>query len=100
MVESDSGTELRGQWRLLMRVRIPVMIYLGACILGQAYELFRLVIVRVQDYLPHLIGPIISFAMIYGWTWALVAFNRRREAELVETLTKVLASSSAVRIEA
>src|ERR1035437_9512483 len=54
---SESRTELRGQWSLLKRIRIPVSIYLGACILGQAVELFREVVFGAHDFWPSLIGP-------------------------------------------
>ncbi|MGD0548439.1 MAG: hypothetical protein ABR991_11505 [Terracidiphilus sp.] len=97
-VPSESGTELKGQWRLLKRIRIPVSIYLASCILAQAFELFRQALLRPHDPLAWLIGPIISFAMIYGWTWSLVALNRRRESQLLTAVTHAMESDRSAKI--
>jgi len=97
-VPSESGTELRGQWSLLKRVRIPVSIYLGACILVQAVGLFRVVVFGTHDLWPSLIGPTISFFMIYGWTWAAVAINRQRESQLVTAVTHAMESDGSAKI--
>jgi hypothetical protein len=97
-IPSESGTELRGHWSLLKRIRIPVSIYLGACILGQAVELFRVVVFGAHDIWPILIGPTISFLMIYGWTWVVVALNRRRELQLVTAVTHAMESDRSAKI--
>jgi hypothetical protein len=97
-VPSESGTELRGQWSILKRIRIPVSIYLGACILAQIIELFRVVGFGVHDSWPNLIGSTIGFLMIYGWTWAVVALNRRRESQLVTAVTHAMESDSSAKI--
>jgi hypothetical protein len=106
LCSSGSGTELKGQWRLLKRIRIPVGIYLGGCILEEAYELIRMVLLRRHDLLPHSIGrivphsigPIIGFAMIYGWAWAIVALSRRSESQLILAVTHAMESDKSAGI--
>jgi hypothetical protein len=36
--------------------------------------------------------------MIYGWTWAVVALNRRRESQLVTAVTYAMESDSSAKI--
>jgi hypothetical protein len=98
LVASESGTELRGQWNLLKGIRIPVAIYLGVCIFAQTTELFRLILLRTDDSLLWSIGPLISFAMIYGWTWGLVTFNRRFESQLIRAATYAMESDKSAKI--
>jgi hypothetical protein len=98
LVPDESGSKIMGQWSLLKRIRIPVSISLGACILVQAVELFRVVVFGVHDSWPSLIGPAISFLMAYGWTWALVALNRRRESQLITAVTHAMESDRSAKI--
>jgi hypothetical protein len=95
---SGSGTELKGQWRLLRRIRIPVAIYLSICIAMEAFELLRLAAFRTQDPLASLIGPAISFVMIYGWTWVLVTLNRRSDSQLIAAVTHAMESEKSSKI--
>jgi hypothetical protein len=57
-----------------------------------------MVVFREHDSLPHLIGGVISFAMIYGWAWAVVALNRRSESQLVAAVAHAMESDKSSRI--
>ncbi len=93
-----TGTVLSGKWQLLKRIRIPVAIYLVICIIAQAVELIRLTILQRQDSLLMLVGPAISLVMIYGWTWTMVALNRRSEARLIRAIAHAMESDRSARI--
>jgi len=98
LCSSGLGTTLQGQWRLLKGIRIPVGIYLVTCILLQAFEMLRWFVFRQVDPWPQLIGPVFSFAIIYGWVWAIVALNRRSESQLIMAVTQAMEGDKSARI--
>ena len=98
LIPIDSGTELQGEWRLLNQFRIPVAAYLGICILAEVFELVRLVILGHHDSIAVLIGPMMGFAMIYGWAYAMVCFNNRTEIQLMMAIRHAMESESSAKI--
>jgi hypothetical protein len=97
-VSSGSGTELRGQWLLLRRIRIPVAIYLSLCIVSALFVLFGAVWIYPPNRLVNLIGPAAGFAMIYGWTWIGVVLSRKGEAQLVSAVYHAMDSDQSAKI--
>jgi hypothetical protein len=97
-ISSASGTELRGRWLLLRRIRIPVGIYLSLCLIGEIVELIRIIWIRPPDPLVNLLTPLVSFAMIYGWTWLGVVLNRRAEAQMISAVFHAMDSDHSARI--
>jgi hypothetical protein len=95
---TESGSELAGQWRLMKGIRVPVAIYLSICILVEVYLLFCAVALGQHKLLPGSLGPALSFAMIYGWTWAIVAINRRPESQLIMAVTHAMESDQSAKI--
>jgi hypothetical protein len=105
-VSTASGTELRGQWLLLKRIRIPVAIYLTFCLISEIVELFRVLWIHPTD--PH-INPVaglveflffgvVAFAGIYGWTWWVVLLNRSAEDQLVRAVFHAMDSEQSAKI--
>jgi hypothetical protein len=97
-ISSASGTELRGRWVLLKRIRIPVAIYLTLCLIDEIVELVRVIWIHPPDPILSVVGPLIGFAMIYGWTWVGVALNRRAEAQLVSAVFHAMESDRSAKI--
>jgi hypothetical protein len=97
-LSSASGTVLQGQWRLLNRVRIPVMIYLGLCLTAELVVLVLLALHQAFDPVSAVFGPAASFAMIYGWTWAGVFMSRKAEAQLLRAVSHAMASDQSAKI--
>jgi hypothetical protein len=97
-VSTASGTELRGQWLLLKRIRIPVAIYFTFCLISEIVELFRALWVHPTNPLVNSVVGLAGFAMICGWTWGLVLLNRRAEERLVRALFHAMDSEQSAKI--
>lgn len=97
-VRAESGTQLIGQWRFLNRYRIPVMIYLGLCVADAIWSIFRLLGSHAGWRPVILMGPLIGFAMLYGWAWMFVLLSGKSERQLERGVFYAMESEKSANI--
>jgi len=93
-----SSVELLGQWRLLKRVQVPVFLYFAFCAAGEVVGLIRFLFHRSDRPVMELLGPILSFAMIYCWTRWAIWISRKSEGQVINTLTHSMTSENSTKI--
>ncbi len=94
------GCRLIGKLELRKAILYPVGIYLTLCLCAEAWGLLEFAMHGV-DFVGFVAGPIISVAMIYGWTFMAVRLNSRQEDQMVKALKHVMANdeSAAVAVD-
>jgi hypothetical protein len=97
-IASESGTELRGQWKLMRRFRIPVMVYLTVCVVSEICGVLGLLWPGLNLPFGGLLGPVIGFAMLYGWAWIFVVLSRKSESQLINGVFHAMASDDSARV--
>ena len=93
-----SEIELIGEMRLFNWIRIPVAIYLAACVLAEVIEIVRLSMPGNHETWVALLGPALGFAMIYGWTLWILVMNRRNDSLLIKAVEHAMKSEYAAKI--
>jgi len=97
LTPSTSGCSLNGRLKLRNIIRWPVAVYLSFCIGGEFWGALQEAIHRKFE-LVYLLGPIISFAMIFGWTFFVVRLNRQPEDQMIKALKHVLSDEQTASV--
>jgi hypothetical protein len=98
VLPTASGTELHGRWQLLKPIQIPVALYLSLCTAVWISALVRIGLYHAQNPISALTGPLIGFAMIYGWTWGFVLLSRKAEAQLLSAVFHAMESEDSAKV--
>jgi len=97
LTPSPEGCHLTGRLALRNIIRVPVGIYLALCICSEVASPF---FYRSQhgNLLIYLLGPIISFLMIFGWTCLGIRLNRSPEDQMIKALKNVLMDEASAAV--
>jgi hypothetical protein len=96
--EQSEGCSLVGAFELMKPIRILVAVYLSLCVVIEIWDLIAMCFGHRITSLD--LGPLISIAMIFGWTCSVVWLNRNREAVLVKSLRHVMADERSAMVVA
>lgn len=94
-----TGCRLNGELALRKAILFPVGIYLAFCVCGVLWGLVDFTL-HGGNVVVELVGPVIGFMMIYGWTYVVVRLNRRQEDQMIKALKHVMLSEQSAAIAA